>query len=128
MPGRASLAPRRFFARHDQFTLPDVERVLTLGAPVTSPKILDRRPLSGEPPFEEWYNAIEGVPFFDDEAGGIPVGVIQMCSSERGGASSQLDVEGMLRLRGYLVSVVQTVLHALGRYQDAAPVDPQRAR
>ena len=102
--------------------------MLTLGAPVTSPKIVDRRPLAGEPPFEEWYNAIEGVPFFDDEAGGIPVGVVHMCSSERGGASSQLDVEGMLRLRGYLVGVVQTVLHAIGKYLDAPSIDLQRAR
>ncbi len=128
VPGRASAAPRRFAAQHDHFTIPEVERVLALGEPVTSPKILDRRPLPGEAPFEEWYNSIEGVPYFDDEAGGIPVAVIQLCSSERGGAAGELDVDGMIRLRGYLIGVIQSALHALSRYQDAPTIDPQRSR
>ena len=32
----------RFKPRHDRFTLPEVERVLTLGAPVTSPQVATR--------------------------------------------------------------------------------------
>ena len=128
VPGRAALAPRRFQARHDRFTIPEVERVLTLGEPVTSPKILDRSPLPDEPPFEPWYNSIEGVPFFDDQAGGIPVAVIQLCFAERGGASKDLDINGMIRLRGYLVGVIQSVVHALERFQHGTKIDSQRAR
>jgi hypothetical protein len=111
--GRASAAPRRFHARHDRFTIPEVERVLTLGAPVTSPKVAGRAPPPGEPPFSTWYRSIEGVPYFDYDAGGIPVAVLQLCSSEEGGAARELDVDGMTRLRGYLGSIVTSVLSAV---------------
>ncbi|HZU84301.1 MAG TPA: SIR2 family protein, partial [Polyangiaceae bacterium] len=116
-PGRASAAPRRFKARHDRFTLPDVERVLTLGSPVTSPKVATRLPPPGEPPFSTWYRSIEGVPYFDYESGGIPVAVIQLCTSLEGGVGRDLDADGVTRLRGYLGSVVTGVLNTVRRYR-----------
>jgi hypothetical protein len=116
-PGRASIAPRRFTARHDRYTLPEVERVLTLGAPVTSPKVAARLPPRGEPPFSTWYRSLEGVPYFDYEAGGIPVAVMQLCSSQEGGVARDLDVDGMTRLRSYLGSIVSSVLNAVRRYR-----------
>ena len=125
--GRATVAPRRFDAHHDSMTIPEVERVLILGEPVTSPTVDTRRSLPGEPNFEQWYRSIEGVPFFDDIGGGIPVGVIQLCCEKRGGAAAVLDVDGMMRLRGYLIGVMQSVLHTVERLRDVAKVDSHRA-
>jgi hypothetical protein len=115
--GRATAAPRRFKAHHDRYTLPEVERVLTLGAPVTSPKVSSRVPPPGEPPFSTWYRSIEGVPYFDYESGGIPVAVMQLCSSLEGGVGRDLDLDGMSRLRGYLGGVVTGVLNTVKRYR-----------
>jgi hypothetical protein len=84
MPGRAAEAPRWFEPRHDQYRIPEVELALTVGESLKSTGRPDRSPQPpNEPPYQDWYRALISVPYFDYPAGGIPVAVVQLVSSER---------------------------------------------
>jgi hypothetical protein len=83
MAGRAAAAPRWFDSRHDAQTIPEVELALVVGEALTrAARMQKTEPPPGQPPYQDWYRALISVPYFDYPAGGIPVAVIQMVSSE----------------------------------------------
>ena len=84
MPRRALEAPRVFTPKHDAQTLPEVELALTVGETLKrsarSPK--NEAPPPGEPPFQDWYQSLVSVPYFDYPAGGVPVALLQLVSAD----------------------------------------------
>jgi hypothetical protein len=83
MPGRAAEAPRWFDPRHDHHVIPEVELALTVGEALKRTMRPDRSPPpNDEPPYQDWYRALISVPYFDYPAGGVPVAVLQLVSSE----------------------------------------------
>ncbi len=114
MAGRALEAPRRFRPQPDAMRIPEVEEALILGQPVRYSRVRAGRPLDGEPPFQDWYRALVSVPYFDHSAGGIPVAVVQLCSSHDGLEQS---ISGQrVNLTRYLREAVFTqFLEVLGR-------------
>jgi hypothetical protein len=85
MAGRAIEAPRWFTPRHDAQAIPEVELALTVGEALKrTARAQDTRPPPGQPPFQDWYRSLVSVPYFDYPAGGIPVAVLQLVSSEAG--------------------------------------------
>ena len=84
MSGRAAAAPRWFDPRHDRHLLPEVELALTVGEALKRTGRPERTPPpNDEPPYQDWYRTLISVPYFDYPAGGIPVAVVQLVSSER---------------------------------------------
>jgi hypothetical protein len=100
MPGRAKEAPRRFVPAHDRAHIPEVDAALTLGQPISRGAI-KLPPPHGEPPFQSWYRSLVSVPIFDDAAGGVPVAVMQLCSSEKE-LPDALEPARLSLVRGYL--------------------------
>lgn len=83
MAGRAVQAPRWFTPRHDAQSIPEVELALTVGETLKrSARSSDSRPPAGQPPYQDWYRSLVSVPYFDYPAGGIPVAVLQLVSSD----------------------------------------------
>jgi hypothetical protein len=102
MAGRAAEAPRWFMPKHDAQTLPEVELALTVGEALRrSSRALKQgaTPPPGEPPFQDWYRSLVSVPYFDYPAGGIPVAVLQLVSSEAALAESNEQSPEMAALR-----------------------------
>jgi hypothetical protein len=98
MPGRAAHAPRWFDSRHDVQTIPEVELALIVGEALTrTARMQSAGPPPGQPPFQDWYRALISVPYFDYPAGGIPVAVIQLVSSEESLATGQTPQLAQLR-------------------------------
>jgi SIR2-like domain len=81
--GRARTAPRPFEPSHDKVTIPEVEEALIVGCTILRKDVRPMPPPAGQPPFQEWYGSLLSVPYFDASGGGIPMGVIQLVSSER---------------------------------------------
>ncbi len=119
IPGRASEAPRPFVPQHDRGVIPEVEAALTLGQPIHRNEVKGATPPPGQPPFGTWYKSLVSVPFFDDAAGGIPVAVIQLCSSEKQ-LRDELDAARLAQLKDYLREVVRQTC-ALMRTARPAP-------
>lgn len=82
MPGRATEAPRWFDPRHDLHTLPEVELALVVGEALKRNRPSMPKAPAGEPPYQDWYRSLISVPYFDYAAGGIPVAVLQLVSSD----------------------------------------------
>jgi hypothetical protein len=114
MPGRAAEAPRPFLPRHDSLTIPEVEEALILGQPVHQSQVRATPTPPGQPPFQTWYQSLISVPYLDAPAGGIPVAVIQLCSSEPR-LQERLDAAALAHLRGYLLEVVREVTQLVGQ-------------
>jgi hypothetical protein len=121
VPGRAAEAPRPFVPQHDRAMIPEVENALVIGAPLHR-VLSDKRPPApaGQPPFQTWYRSLVSIPTFDDAAGGVPVAVIQLCSSEEK-LLAELDVARVAQLRSYLGEAVQGVCELLGHLRRSAP-------
>jgi hypothetical protein len=101
MAGRAIEAPRPFTPKHDHVTIPEIEEALILGQIVHQSEVRSTPTPPGEPPFQMWYRSLVSVPTFDAPAGGIPVAVIQLCSSEAK-LSERLDAGRLAELAEYL--------------------------
>ena len=110
--GRAKAAPRPFEPSHDRVTIPEVEEALILGQTILRKDIKPIPPPAGQPPFQDWYGSLLSVPFFDSAAGGVPVAVIQLVSSERD-LGAVLDAGRLAQLAGYLREVVREVCRLL---------------
>jgi hypothetical protein len=84
MPGRARAAPRWFTPKHDSQAIPEVELALTVGEAFKGSSRSSRpaTPPPGEPPYQDWYQSLVSVPYFDYPAGGIPVALLQLVSSD----------------------------------------------
>src|SRR6201995_2360267 len=82
MPGRAAEGPRWFDPRHDVHTLPEVELALVVGEALKRNRPSMPKAPPGEPPYQDWYRSLISVPYFDYAAGGIPVAVLQLVSSD----------------------------------------------
>jgi len=112
MAGRATLAPRPFLPQHDKLSIPEVDQALILGRPVY--RRLDSVPDAppGQPPFQTWYRSIISVPTFDEVAGGVPMAVVQICSSD----TDVLDEKTVksAQLQRYLIEVVRQMIALLG--------------
>jgi NAD-dependent SIR2 family protein deacetylase len=108
MKGRAMEAPRPFQPAHDRASIPEVESALTLGQASLRSDVKPMDAPAGQPPFQTWYRSLMSVPFFDDAAGGVPVAVIQLCSSERD-LSEKLDAARLASLREQLREAVRQV-------------------
>jgi hypothetical protein len=104
--GRAAEAPRRFQPQHDRQAIAEIETALTLGQPIHRNEVKGYTAPPGQPPFQSWYKSLVSVPYFDDAAGGIPVAVIQLCSSEKE-LRERLDAARLQQLREYLREAVR---------------------
>jgi hypothetical protein len=84
MAGRARAAPRWFTPKHDKQTIPEVELALTVGEAFkgTTRSARPAPPPADEPPYQDWYSSLVSVPYFDYVAGGIPVALLQLVSSD----------------------------------------------
>jgi hypothetical protein len=126
MPGRAAHAPRWFDSRHDVQIIPEVELALVVGEALTrTARMLSAGPPPGQPPFQDWYRALISVPYFDYPAGGIPVAVIQLVSSEESLATGQTPEVPLGQLRTLLREAVSGAVRLLrqastGRIMDEA--------
>jgi hypothetical protein len=112
MPGRAREAPRPFSPTHDKVTIPEVEEALIVGQTFHRNEVKGITPTPGQPPFQTWYRSLLSVPYFDVAAGGVPVAVIQLVSSEKT-LSETLDAARLAQLGGYLREVVREVCRLL---------------
>ncbi len=110
--GRAKAAPRPFTPSHDRVTIPEVEEALIVGQTILRRDIKRVAAPAGQPPFQDWYGSLLSVPYFDAPAGGIPVAVIQLVSSERD-LGAVLDAGRLAQLAGYLREVVREVCRLL---------------
>jgi hypothetical protein len=101
MPGRALEAPRWFEPRHDAHTIPEVELALTVGEALkrSARSLPSSAPPAGQPPFQDWYQSLVSVPYFDYPAGGIPVAVMQLVSSDAALADTAPQSPTMAALR-----------------------------
>jgi len=100
MPGRATEAPRWFAPKHDAQTIPEVELALTVGETLKrTARSMRATPPPGQPPFQDWYRSLVSVPYFDYPAGGIPVAVLQLVSSESELAETDPQSPMMAQLR-----------------------------
>jgi hypothetical protein len=118
MAGRAAVAPRWFDPRHDSQTLPEVELALTVGEALKrADRAADRAAFDDEPPFQDWYRSMISVPYFDYPAGGIPVAVVQLVSSDRELAGAQPAASTML-LRTLLRQAITDACRHLRDYSD----------
>ena len=104
MPGRALAAPRWFEPRHDAHAIPEVELALTVGEALkrSSRSLPSSAPPPGQPPFQDWYRSLVSVPYFDYPAGGIPVAVMQLVSSDPALAETSPQSPTMAELRTLL--------------------------
>jgi hypothetical protein len=112
VPGRARVAPRAFEPSHDRVTIPEVEEALIVGQTILRKDIKPMPPPPGQPPFQDWYGSLLSVPYFDARAGGIPMAVIQLVSSERD-LGAVLDATRLAQLAGYLREVVREMCRLL---------------
>ena len=106
--GRARTAPRSFEPSHDRVTIAEVEEALIVGQTILRRDIKPVPPPPGQPPFQDWYGSLLSVPYFDAPAGGIPVAVIQLVSSERD-LGATLDPGRLAQLASYLREGVREV-------------------
>ncbi len=115
VPGRAREAPRWFSPKHDAQTIPEVELALTVGEALRrTRRDLDRAtPPAGEPPFADWYHSLVSVPYFDYAAGGIPVALMQLVSSDVGLAETATQSPTMAALRSLMREATTGALHLL---------------
>jgi hypothetical protein len=126
MPGRAAEAPRWFDPRHDHQLIPEVELALTVGEALKRTRRPDKSPPPpGQPDYQEWYRSLISVPYFDYPAGGIPVAVLQLVSSDPAlaGDSPQGHAVGVLRtlLREAITGACRLLRRASsGRIMDVA--------
>ena len=105
--GRAVEAPRPFTPAHDRALIAEVETALSLGQPIHRTEVKGgTAPPPGQPPFQSWYRSLISVPLFDDAAGGVPVAVIQLCSSDKD-LTASLDPARLAELRGFLREAVR---------------------
>jgi hypothetical protein len=103
MAGRAREAPRWFDSRHDVQTIPEVELALIVGEALTrSARTHKMQAPPNQPPFQDWYRTLISVPYFDYPAGGIPVAVIQLVSSDEALATTHASELPMAQLRTLL--------------------------
>jgi hypothetical protein len=112
VPGRAKSAPRPFEPTHDRVSIPEVEEALIVGQTILRKDIKAMAPPPGQPPFQDWYGSLLSVPFFDAPAGGIPVAVIQLVSSEKD-LGAVLDANRLAQLASYLREVVKEICRLL---------------
>jgi hypothetical protein len=114
VPGRATIAPRAFMPSHDRVTIPEVENALILGQPIQRGPIDGSTVVAplGQPAFQTWYRALVSVPTFDDEAGGVPVTIIQLCSSDAEMLGA-LDGTKLALLRALMAATVDEVMDLL---------------
>ena len=122
VPGRAVEAPRWFVPKHDTQTIPEVELALTVGEALRrTRRDLDRAtPPSGEPPFADWYHSLVSVPYFDYAAGGIPVALMQLVSSDATLAETATQSPTMAALRSLMREATTGALHLLRSAGSAA--------
>lgn len=115
MPGRAREAPRWFTPRHDAQTIPEVELALTVGEALRRTQRSAERatPPPGEPPFHDWYHSLVSVPYFDYAAGGIPVALMQLVSSDPSLADTATQSPTMAALRTLMREATTGALHLL---------------
>jgi hypothetical protein len=114
MPGRAQEAPRWFTPRHDAQSIPEVELALTVGEALRkSQRAHDRATPAGEPPFQDWYHSLVSVPYFDYAGGGIPVGLMQLVSSEAALSETATQSPTMAALRTLMREATTGALHLL---------------
>jgi NAD-dependent SIR2 family protein deacetylase len=111
MPGRALEAPRWFTPKHDTQIIPEVELALTVGEAMkrTARSVRPAEPPKGEPPFQDWYRSFVSVPYFDYVAGGIPVALLQLVSSDEALA----DNPPQAALRTLMREAITGVVHLL---------------
>ena len=125
MPGRASEAPRWFEPRHDHHVIPEVELALTVGEALKRTGRPDRTPPPrDEPPYQDWYRALISVPYFDYPAGGIPVAVVQLVSSERELAADAQAAPTTLLLRTLLREAITDACRHLRAVSAGHIIDP----
>ena len=130
--GRAKEAPRRFVPLHDgRAPIPEVEAALTLGQPMQrvtiGPGARGLKPPPGEPPFQTWYKSLVSVPVFDDAAGGVPVAVLQLCSSEAQ-VTEALSATQAQELRALMREVVHQALTLLRNARPPSERRPERPK
>jgi hypothetical protein len=110
--GRAQAAPRAFEPGHDRVTIPEVEEALIVGQTILRKDIRPMAPPPGQPAFQDWYGSLLSVPYFDAPAGGVPVAVIQLVSSERD-LGAVLDAGRLAQLTNYLREAVKETCRLL---------------
>jgi hypothetical protein len=110
--GRARAAPRPFEPVHDRVTIPEVEEALIVGQMILRKDVRQVPAPPGQPPFQDWYGSLLSVPYFDAPAGGIPMAVIQLVSSERD-LAPLLDAARLAQLASYLREVVREMCRLL---------------
>lgn len=126
MPGRATEAPRWFQPKHDAQTIPEVELALVVGEALKrSSRSVRTPPPPGQPPFQDWYRSLVSVPYFDYPSGGIPVGVLQLVSSDPALAETAPQSPLMAALRTLMREAITGAVRLLrgagaGRIMDEA--------
>ena len=114
MAGRAAAAPRWFEPRHDALTIPEVELALTVGEALKrSARSPRSTPPPGQPPYQDWYRSLVSVPYFDYAAGGIPVAVLQLVSSDAALADTAPQSPEMASLRSLMREAITGALRLL---------------
>jgi hypothetical protein len=93
-------------------TIPEVEEALIVGQTILRKDIKPVPAPAGQPPFQDWYGSLLSVPYFDAPAGGVPMAVIQLVSSERD-LGAVLDPARLAQLSGYLREVVREICKLL---------------
>jgi hypothetical protein len=82
-------------------------------------------PPLGQPPFQDWYRSLVSVPYFDYPSGGIPVGVLQLVSSDPALAETAPQSPLMAALRTLMREAITGAVRLLrgagaGRIMDEA--------
>jgi hypothetical protein len=127
MPGRALEAPRFFVPKHDAQTLPEVELALTVGETLkrNARSFAGTTPPPGEPPFQDWYQSFVSVPYFDYPAGGIPVALLQLVSSDPALAETAGHTPSTAAMRTLMREAITGALHLLRGSGAGRIMDPE---
>jgi hypothetical protein len=115
MPGRALEAPRMFVPKHDAQTIPEVELALTVGETLkrSARSFKSEAAPPGEPPFQDWYSSLVSVPYFDYPAGGVPVALLQLVSSDAALADAEAQSPAMAAMRSLMREAITGAVHLL---------------